>query len=339
MFLRNYWYAAAWSNDIGRELFARTILGEPIVFYRSENGDPYALADRCPHRQAPLSLGKLVGDNVQCGYHGLCYDGTGTCVRIPGQYTIPPTARVKTYPVTDKWGWVWIWMGDAELADEALITDYHWNDDPDWTAIRDLVPIRGHYQLLVDNLLELSHLAYVHQSTIGNEAVAEASITCERTEQSVRVVRQMRDIPPPPLWALTRNITTNVDRWHIIDSTPPANVVIETGGAPAGTNGFEGDRSNGLVHMILIPITPETESSSHLFWSIARNHHLGDEEFSKKYLEEVSQTFQEDVDMIEAQQRNMNLDFGDNGFDLNADNGPIQARRIVDRLLQSETVA
>ena len=230
-------------------------------------------------------------------------------------------------------------MGDPEMADEALIPDFHWNDDPGWDVIRGLVPIKGHYQLLVDNLLELSHLAYVHQSTIGNEEVAQASIECERTEQSVRIVRQMRDIPPPPLWALTRNITTNIDRWHVIDFTPPANVVIETGGAAPGTGGFEGDRSKGYVHMILTPITPETEKSSHLFWSIARNHNLDDKEYSKRYFKQVAQTFKEDVDMIEAQQGVMDLNIDDNDFDLNADNGSIQARRMVDRLLQSEIVA
>ena len=122
MFLRNYWYVAATDSEIGRKPFRRIIMNEPVVFYRTEDGAPVALEDRCPHRRLPLSMGKLVdGDVLQCYYHGLRFDRTGACVRVPGQDMIPATARVKKYPVVDRYKWLWIWMGDPALADPAKI--------------------------------------------------------------------------------------------------------------------------------------------------------------------------------------------------------------------------
>src|SRR5687768_5599064 len=116
MFLRNYWYAAALASELGERLLSREILGEPIVLYRTSSGNPAALADMCPHRQYPLSRGTLLGDTLRCGYHGLVFDTTGKCVEIPGQTNIPPRARVRSYPVAEKWQWVWVWTGDPALA-------------------------------------------------------------------------------------------------------------------------------------------------------------------------------------------------------------------------------
>ena len=134
MFLRNYWYVAAYDHEIARKPLGRIILGEPVVLYRLEDGTPIALEDRCAHRHLPLSMGKLVGDTLQCHYHGLRYDKTGTCVRVPGQDMIPRSAKVKSYPVVERYHWLWIWMGDPALADPDKITDFHWFDDPNWGA-------------------------------------------------------------------------------------------------------------------------------------------------------------------------------------------------------------
>ena len=132
MFVRNAWYVAAWDDEIGRQPFARTLLDEPIVMYRKEDGGIVALEDRCCHRFLPLSRGVLQGDRLQCSYHGMIYDGTGACVEIPWQAEIPSAARVRAYPVVERHRWVWIWMGAAEDADAKTITDFHWLDDPDW---------------------------------------------------------------------------------------------------------------------------------------------------------------------------------------------------------------
>src|SRR5438105_1520499 len=156
MFLRNYWYVAASAPEIGRKPFRRIIMNEPVVFYRTEDGTPVALEDRCPHRRLPLSMGRLVENDVlQCHYHGLRFDRTGACVRVPGQDMIPATARVKSYPVAERYKWLWIWMGDPALADPSKITDYHWLDDPDWGAKTDYLYAQCNWQLVNDNLLDL----------------------------------------------------------------------------------------------------------------------------------------------------------------------------------------
>ncbi|MDE0056678.1 MAG: Rieske 2Fe-2S domain-containing protein, partial [Defluviicoccus sp.] len=138
MYLRNCWYVAAWDHELDGGFLARTILDRPVVLFRGPDGAPHALEDRCCHRSMPLSEGRLLEETVQCGYHGLEFAFDGRCVRVPGQSTIPPGARVRAWPVVERWRWVWIWMGDPDAADPDLIPDYHWNDDPEWTSYGDV---------------------------------------------------------------------------------------------------------------------------------------------------------------------------------------------------------
>ena len=155
---------------------------EPVVFFRREDGIPVALEDRCCHRRAPLSLGKLHGDIVECPYHGLRFDQTGACVRIPSQDRIPAAARVTAYPVVERNRWIWIWMGDPALADPDLIEDFHWIEDPDWGFGGDRLHLEGNYLLLVDNLLDTTHLTFIHPTTLGtNDFVGSEVETDGRT--------------------------------------------------------------------------------------------------------------------------------------------------------------
>ncbi len=177
-FLRNAWYVAAWSDGIGDgQLVPRTIMNEPVVLYRKGNGDVAALEDRCAHRFAPLHMGKIVGgDRIQCPYHGLEYDGSGVCVRNPhGAKNIPARARVKNYPVIEKHKAVWIWMGSAP-ADAGKIPDFSVLDNvPELhTTKRDSIVIRANYQLITDNLLDLSHTSYLHDGILGNADTVES---------------------------------------------------------------------------------------------------------------------------------------------------------------------
>ena len=226
MFLKNYWYVGAYGHEVGRTLLARTILNEKIVFYRTEDGTSVAMENRCCHRRAPLSHGKLIGDELECGYHGLTYDPSGACVRIPGQTKIPERARVRTYPVAERWQWVWIWMGDPALADPSLIPDhlYRFNEDPEWTAVGGYLHVKAHYQLLVDNLMDLSHETFLHAKTIGTVHVAETPLTkVERDDAGVTVTRWMLDRPPPPIYDRSGGFSERgetVDRWQIIRFEP-----------------------------------------------------------------------------------------------------------------------
>src|SRR5215470_17852011 len=340
MFLRNYWYVAAQDHEIARQPIGRVILGEPIVFYRKEDGTAVALEDRCAHRHLPLSMGKLVGDILQCHYHGLRYDETGTCVRVPGQDMIPRSAKVKSYPVVERYHWLWIWMGDPALADPAKITDCHWLDDPNWGAGSQYLHVKANWQLIVDNLLDLTHLAFVHETTIGNSAlVDQAQVKVQRDGNSVTVTRWIIDGPPPPTFVKAGGFTSNVDRWQIINFVPPAFLRLDVGATPTGTGAPQGNRVGGIGMWNLNAITPETETTSHYFWGQAHNFDVKNRELTQKIFEQIQTAFLEDVEVFSAQQRNLDIYSSPPQVDINADAGVLQARRIIERIHAEEQSA
>src|SRR5215208_305256 len=312
MFLRNYWYVAASDSDIGRKPFRRIIMNEPVVFYRTEDGTPIALEDRCPHRRLPLSMGKLISDDVlQCHYHGLRFDRTGACVRVPGQDVIPAT-----------------------------VPDYHWFDDPNWGAKSDYLYARCNWQLVNDNLLDLTHLAFVHETTIGNMALVEhAAVRVQRNQDNVVVTRWIIDQPGPPTFVKVGKFTSNIDRWQIIDYVPPAFLRLDVGATPTGTGAPEGRRVGGISMRNLNAITPETESTCHYFWGQAHDFDIHNRETTDKVTEQIRTAFLEDVAVFEAQQVNLDLIPNPPQTDINADTGVIQARRILDRLHAEEQAA
>jgi vanillate O-demethylase monooxygenase subunit len=191
MFVRNCWYAAAWDHELKPgELISRTILGEPIAVYRAGDGGLVAMEDRCCHRFAPLSKGRLEGDDVRCMYHGLKFDRTGQCIEIPGQDMIPRTARVKAYPAVEKHSWIWVWMGDPAKADQGLIPPAVGFEDPGWTLRSGHMDYEANYLLINDNLTDFTHLSYVHRNSFGaTEAFARTRPTVERLERGVRIWR------------------------------------------------------------------------------------------------------------------------------------------------------
>src|SRR5690349_2642414 len=220
MFLRNAWYVAAWSDEITRTPMQRTILGEDVLLYRREDGTAVALADRCAHRGYPLSAGRLIGDNIQCGYHGFEYDGSGVCVKVPAQQRIPNRARVRHYPLTEAHRWVWIWMGDEDAAHTVPIPDTHWMTDPRWDRVTHTRLFACNADLLHDNLLDLTHESFLHESSIGDDAVYENGVTVEVDGNTVSVDRFMPSCHPSPLFAKVTG-TTLVDRWHTTEFQLP----------------------------------------------------------------------------------------------------------------------
>ncbi len=356
MFLKNYWYVAAEPGEVGDKPLARRLLGEPVVMYRTADGRAVAFEDRCCHRRAPLSFGRVIGNNLRCGYHGLTYGPDGKCVAIPGQTQLPPGARVRTYPLVERWKWLWIWMGDPELADDSAIPNLYWHDDPAWTMVSGYLSIDAHYQLLVDNLLDLTHETFLHASTIGNEHVANTPLgkvdrntldgvkgtaleAVSRDVPSVTVTRWMYDIDPPPFYARSGGFDKtreNVDRWQIIRFEPPSHVWLDVGVARAGTGAPDGDRSQGVTHTVVDSITPADEGKTHYFWSFPRNHQLDDQELSAYFKAGVDRTFLEDKAMLEGQQAIIDADPDAPFIDINADAGPVLARKIVETLLVEE---
>ncbi len=198
----NAWYAAAWETDIGRRLFARRICGVPLVLYRKADRSVVALRDACWHRLVPLSEGRLIDDNVMCGYHGLIFNPQGRCIHMPSQETINPSAAVKSFPVLERYRLVWVWLGDPALADPAKVPDLHWLDDREWVALHDYQRVKCDYRLVVDNLMDLTHETFLHAKSIGQTAVAEAPFELVYGAGRVTMTRRMNAVAPPPFFVL-----------------------------------------------------------------------------------------------------------------------------------------
>ena len=336
-YLRNRWYVAAWAHELDSGPLGRTVMDEPVVFFRGAGGAVAALEDSCAHRYMALSLGRVIDGCIECPYHGVVYDATGACVRVPGQAKAPPGAAVKSYPVAEKWRWVWIWMGDPARADEALIPDFHWNDDPAWAAVGGYFHVKGGWRLFVDNLLDLSHVAYVHASTLGTDRVADFPVKVRRGDGAVHVERWIFDEPPPPLFTAVGGFTGPVDRWQMIAYTPPAHFAIDVGCAEPGTGAVEGDRSRGITMFSNHSITPETARSSHYFWHHARNFRIDEPALTKTLARATETAFGEDVVIIEAQQDRMDRARPDKPIiDIAADAGVLQGRRLLDSMIAAE---
>ncbi len=334
MFIKNAWYVAAMAEEIGRTPLARTICNQDVVLYRREDGQPVAIDDECPHRRYRLSKGTLIGDTIECAYHGFRFDCTGACTHIPGQDNIPPKIQVRTFPVVEKWRWIWIWPGDPALAEPETIPDHHWNDAEGWTPTGGLLELDCNYELQSDNLLDLSHEAFVHKKTIGNPAVAETPITSRVDGDVVHVDRIMRDVPPPPLFAKVCDFAGNIDRYQLVRFEPPANIWIDARAYPAGTE----DADRGMRWVVMNSITPGTIDTAHYFWSISRCFEIDDDDLTGLIHEQLVATITEDKDVLEEQQRIIAKD-DPTGAKLNAaacDAGNVYARRIVSRLLAAE---
>jgi phenylpropionate dioxygenase-like ring-hydroxylating dioxygenase large terminal subunit len=337
VFLRNCWYAAAWSKDLSDRPLAKTFLNEKVVLFRAANGQPAALEDKCCHRAAPLSRGEINGNNIACGYHGLQFDTAGNCVLIPGQTHIPRGAKVHSYPVHERWNALWIWMGDAALADPAKIPELTWLKDSKWTITPGTIQVKTNYQLIIDNLLDLTHVSYVHKNTLaGDPREATTPTKTERLPNGVKVGRWMLDFVPPALFAKAGNFKENVDRWQFATWSPPSTVFLDVGCAKAGTGAPQGDRSQGISIWSTHLITPETEETSQYMFSFARDFALDDPETSKLLYEGSRETFLEDATILEAVQSNCDSGSLEGLVDINADAAQLQARRMLQKLLKEE---
>ncbi len=337
-FLYNAWYVAGWDREITREPLGRMLLGQPVVLFRKEDGTPVALEDRCCHRNYPLSKSKIEGDRIRCGYHGLLFDGSGACVEIPGQDRIPHDARVRAYPTVEKYGWVWIWMGEASRADLSMIPNWWWCDHPEWAFTKpDQLHIHCNYELVTDNLLDVTHLAYVHATSIGTGAITEFPITVDRGDDYVRMTRWVIDRPAPPMYQTFGQFPGNADRGQIVEFHPPVFTVnfaqvADTGtGAPQGKSG-----SRRIDLMALSAPTPETETSTHYFFGFVRNFGLTDPKLEQMMAVNFVNVFKEDVAVLTDQQRMITLMPDAPQIDIRVDVPPNAARRILAQLREAE---
>ncbi len=337
----NAWYVAAWDHEVDRTLLARNVAGRPVVLYRTNGGEPVALADACWHRLAPLSLGKLCGDDVQCGYHGIRYDQDGKCTFMPAQETINPSAAVHSYPVVQRHRFVWVWPGDPALANPDLIPDMSSNGHPDWAGGGRMIEVQANYQLLLDNLMDLTHEEFIHTSSIGSEALSVAPFDTVHDGNTVTVTRLMPSISAPPLWQRMINIKYPdydgpVDRWQIIHYTAPATIAIDVGVAKAGTGALEGDRSQGVSGWVLNTMTPTGPKTAMYHWAFNRDFALGDEDLTASLVDGVAGVFAEDEAMLNSQQAAIDANPGYDFYNLNIDAGGMWVRRILKKIVDGE---
>jgi phenylpropionate dioxygenase-like ring-hydroxylating dioxygenase large terminal subunit len=270
-FLRNAWYIAAWSEEIsdGR-LLARKFLGEPVVLYRDASGRSRALFDRCPHRFAPLSRGKAKGDVIECGYHGLGFNGEGRCVHNPYQPGhAPPRAQVRAYPTLERQGMVWIWMGDADRADPALAPNYPQIEDTvHWHTSHGYLMTPANYLISMDNLMDLTHPMYLHSSSLGSAAMATARYEVrQESARSVNSNRGFEEGPAPP--AMDRYFPSQgkpVSHWADMRWEAGSSLMLNT-----GISWPRQPRDSGLNVYTAHLLAPETETTTHYFFAMIRS--------------------------------------------------------------------
>lgn len=337
----NAWYTCAYDVEVKNELLARTVCKHKLVLYRKLDGTVAILEDACWHRLLPLSKGRLNGDEVTCGYHGLVFNADGRCTRMPSQETINPSACVRSFPVVERHRFVWVWPGEAALADPALVPDMHWNDDPAWAGDGKMIRVNCDYRLVLDNLMDLTHEAFVHGSSIGQAALAEVPFVATHGDRTATVTRWMESIEAPPFWAgqIRRGIgyEGQVDRWQIIRFEAPATISIDVGVARAGTGARQGDRSQGVNGFVLNTITPETDKTCLYFWAFARNYALHDQRLTHELREGVATIFHEDELILEAQQHAIDDHPGYSFYNLNIDAGSMWMRRLIDKMIALES--
>ena len=334
-FLRNAWYAAGWADDISPTLTHKTILNESIVFYRTSTGEPVAMQNRCPHRFAPLHLGHIVDDTIQCGYHGLQFDCTGKCVVSPFENRVPKSARVKRYPLVERHSVAWIFMGDESLADPRRIPDFSCIDDPARARLRGSLPVKANYELVVDNLADLSHANFLHGNYLAKAGVEHTEHSVDTQGGTIYSKFWFPNVKIPPIWGqYFDDQSAMVDRWSEIRWDAPCNVLLHAGVTRTGQ-----PRSAGIEALGVHLVTPETEYSSHYLYCHCRDYKVGDPETDAliRVWQRVAFSDQ-DKPMLEAQQAVL----GERDLMtmrpllLSTDTGAIQIRRALKSLIESE---
>ena len=300
-FVRNAWYVAGWSADFGDALHPVEIISQRLVTFRDSTGKVRALEDRCPHRQLPLSMGKRLGDTIQCGYHGMTFDGQGKCVRIPGQDNLPASAYVRAYPVEERHGIVWVWMGDAASADPDEIFDLPAFTEPGWQMHHgDHLHIAAHYLNVAENLVDPAHVSFVHPTTLGNAASENVPVHVSTSGAVIRAWRWIRNAPPVGFFQKFGGFSGHVDRWHYYDLHLPSTAVIDFGSIDAALNCAEEDRGQGVRIFALHFLTPVNADLTIDHWMHVRNTAIGDDAASQQMDALFRVAFDEDKAILEA---------------------------------------
>lgn len=343
------WYPLGWSREIGRELAHRMVCERELVCWRKADGAIVALEDACPHRLLPLSMGKLIGDDLQCGYHGLTFNGEGRCIRVPGQATIPDRARIPAFPVTESMGLAWVWLGDREKAATTPVIDLPQYRDTAFSLVQgDALAIGCNYLSLVDNLCDPAHVSFVHLSTLGNSEGEEIPVKHESFERERRLVtwRWILDAPPIPIFQKFGSFKGSVDRWHYYHWLAPSTAIIDFGSAEAGrlnearhsldlTKAPVGPPGVGLQFFTCHFITPVDAGRCIDYWLSLKNFPT-DEATTLQIAAGLRGAFDEDKVILEAIERAEKIERSWKPVTIAIDAAPRRMRQMVDRQIAAE---
>lgn len=338
-YLRNCWYMAGWSDEIGASgILARSLLDQPVVMFRDEDGEVHALDDRCPHRFVPLSLGEQVGDSLQCRYHGLRFGGDGSCTANP-HGPVTGAMRVRSYPVIERNRSIWIWMGEAKSVEAGKLRDLDFlGSAPETAFSQGYVNGAGSYQLFVDNILDLTHVDFLHPDTLGGGAITRTRASVEERDGAISVAwRCLNEVPAPLIAQRLPPGVDRVDSWVEVEWTPPSVLTLRSGAVPAGAP-REGAGEVTNVHVL----TPETATTCHYFYAATRNYAVDDQTMNERTRAVRDRIFStEDEPMVRAQALRMgNADFWDlKPLLLRIDEGAVRVRRTLDALIAAEQVS
>lgn len=335
MFVKNVWYVAGMAAECSQKPLARTFLNEKVVLFRTAIGTAVALEDRCCHRLAPLSLGDVEDNGIRCRYHGMVFSNTGQCVEIPGQDQIPPGMCVRSFPLVERHNLLWIWMGDPEKADPDEIVDVHWNGAPEWPTATGYLHYQANYQLIADNLLDFSHLTFVHRTTLANNAFPNAYPEIGPFERGIRLNRVIRDTAASPLHGMAGKFAGKVDFWNRQVWWLPSIFENWAGSVPAGEG--EPHEREGALHLRHFSLlTPETEQTTHYFWVQPCQFPHDDISMIERVGQGISTAFAEDKWIIEAQQEVINSRPDAKMRSVRSDAALGRVRYMIDRMLDQE---
>ena len=336
-FIRNAWYVAGWDADVDSAPLARTICGVPMMFYRRLDRSLVAMRDACPHRMLPLSLGIREGDSIRCKYHGLKLGPDGVAEEMPLK-SEAANARVcvETFAVAERHRFVWVWIGDKALADVALIPDLWPCSAPGWVFDGGYAHVAADYRLMIDNLMDLTHETHVHNGSIGQPELMATPIDTRVEGDRVFVTRWMPGVEAPPFWRGALKQNGLVDRWQICEFVAPSSVIIDVGVAPVGAGATIARHDQGVRGMVIDSMTPETETSMHYFWGMARSFDVDDAGFTARFKRQQSAVFAEDVEILQAQQTAIlaNPDLRLNAYQI--DQGGVRARQVIARRIREQ---
>jgi len=331
-FLYESWYVAGLSSDFKHKLTPLKILNEPVVIFRTEGGVAAALEDACPHRKLPLSCGRLNGESIECGYHGLTFDKSGRCIYAPTQPEAVPNVGIKSYPVVDRYGLLWIWMGDASVANPDDIFHIENYDDPAWgKTARGSMDIACHYLYVTDNLLDPSHVAWVHVSSFAGGGTEDVPLKVDKLEDGVVVSRWMQNREPPPYYAPMLKFKGNCDRKQHYECRVPSIAINKSIFTPVGKGGDDTALpDNSFVNISYNFMTPVDADNTRYFWFQHRNGDPDNEALSKQMFEAAKIAFIEDRDILVEVHKGMKYKRSRN-INLGIDAGSMRFRKLIEK--------